>query len=139
MSPQIFCISRPNVDYENLFKFLNHKGTTWRRTLGASPAEELIELAGRICYMSFGSDQSRRTTAEYIANLIICGHESVLEHASWTFFITGVSRAFTHQLVRHRVGFSFSQLSQQYHDERNARFVEPPELAESPRAAEIWT
>src|SRR5207302_70772 len=52
--------------------------------------------------------------------------------------LTGVSRAFTHQLVRHRAGFSFSQLSQQYHDESDAKFVVPFGLAENPQALEVW-
>jgi len=66
------------------------------------------------------------------------GHESVLEHVSWTFLVTGVSRGFTHQLVRHRVGFSFSQLSQQYHDETEAQFVEPLAIALSDKARKVW-
>jgi len=66
------------------------------------------------------------------------GHESVLEHASWTFLITGISRAFTHQLVRHRVGFAFSQLSQQYHDEADAKFVIPAHLESVPQAKNAW-
>jgi site-specific recombinase XerD len=89
--------------------------------------------------MSFGAAQSPQNNTDYIHNLIQMGHESVLEHATWTFFITGVSRAFSHQLVRHRAGFSFSQLSQQYHDESEARFVIPESLRLSPRAAEIWS
>jgi thymidylate synthase (FAD) len=88
--------------------------------------------------MSFGSKQSSRTNAEYISNLIRNGHESVLEHAVWTFALLGVSRAFTHQLVRHRVGFSFSQLSQQYHDETDAEFVRPQGIESVPRAAAAW-
>jgi len=52
--------------------------------------------------------------------------------------LVGVSRAFTHQVVRHRIGFSFSQLSQQYHEETDAAFVEPAELSRSPEALEAW-
>jgi thymidylate synthase (FAD) len=52
--------------------------------------------------------------------------------------LTGVSRAFTHQLVRHRVGFSFSQLSQQYHDETTAKFVAPEEVKANPALMELW-
>ena len=110
----------------------------WAEDEGITPAERLVEFAGRVCYMSFGSAQSGRTNAEYIRNLIRNGHESVLEHAGWTFALAGVSRAFTHQLVRHRPGFSYSQLSQQYHDEIGARFVRPVELDASPAAAETW-
>jgi len=101
-------------------------------------AEEIVEAAGRVCYMSFGKAQSPRTNAEYIQNLIQMGHESVLEHVNWTFLLTGISRACTHQLVRHRVGFSFSQLSQQYHDEIDAEFIEPSALNLSPDAQIVW-
>jgi thymidylate synthase (FAD) len=88
--------------------------------------------------MSFGSTQSPRNNRQYIQNLIQMGHESVLEHVSWTILMTGVSRAFTHQLVRHRVGFAFSQLSQQYHDEKDAEFVMPTGLENIPGAIDVW-
>ena len=96
------------------------------------------EVSGRVCYMSFGEKQSPRSNGDYIRNLINQGHESVLEHVTWTFLLTGVSRAFTHQLVRHRVGFAFSQLSQQYHEETAATFVEPAHLQRSPQALKAW-
>jgi thymidylate synthase (FAD) len=89
--------------------------------------------------MSFGEAQSPRSNSEYVHNLISMGHESVLEHAAWTLLISGISRAFSHQLVRHRVGFSFSQLSQQYHDESDTKFVMPESLRSNRRAAEIWS
>jgi thymidylate synthase (FAD) len=57
---------------------------------------------------------------------------------SWTFLITGVSRAFSHQLVRHRVGFAFSQLSQQYHEESDAEFVMPSIIGDDPELSEKW-
>jgi thymidylate synthase (FAD) len=110
----------------------------WQERGTATDAERLVEFAGRVCYLSFGRHQSPRSNAEYIANLIRQGHESVLEHATWTFVLAGVSRAFTHQLVRHRVGFSFSQLSQQYHDERATPVIRPADLDRSPRAAAAW-
>jgi thymidylate synthase (FAD) len=110
----------------------------WEEDGNATDAERLVEFAGRICYLSFGRHQSPRSNAEYIANLIRRGHDSVLEHASWTLVLAGVSRAFTHQLVRHRVGFSFSQLSQQYHDEREATVIRPAEIDGNERAAAAW-
>ena len=110
----------------------------FRRFTTSTEAEEIVEIAGRVCYMSFGDKQSPRTNREYIDNLIQSGHGSVLEHVSWTFLITGVSRAFTHQLVRHRPGWAFSQLSQQYHDEAGTRFVEPAELSGDSEALDEW-
>jgi thymidylate synthase (FAD) len=110
----------------------------WREQGTPTPAERLVEFAGRVCYMSFGRHQSARSNAEYIANLIRKGHESVLEHAVWTVALAGVTRAFTHQLVRHRVGFSFSQMSQQYHDDRGTPVIRPVELEGHPDAAAAW-
>jgi len=131
--PRLYLLSRPALDRREIARFSRDEGLGWKQTRGAAEAERLIEFAGRICYMSFGKLQSRKSNRDYIRRLIDQEHESVLEHASWTFLLTGVSRAFTHQMVRHRVGFSFSQLSQQYHDEATAKFVMPAELkGESP-------
>jgi len=135
---KLYVIGRPNFDEKALIAFLRGQQTSWKRTRGVTQAEELVEVSGRICYMSFGNMQSPRSNKEYIRNLIKMGHESVLEHVSWTFILAGVSRAFTHQLVRHRVGFSFSQLSQQYHDETNAELVEPQILKLSKTAKQAW-
>lgn len=138
MEPTIHLIGRVQFDFEAFSTFLRDENVGWRRTDGALPPEEVVEVAGRTCYMSFGQAQSPRSTGEFIQNLIAMGHESVLEHASWTFVLTNVSRAFTHQLVRHRVGFAFSQLSQQYHDEHDAKFVMPAHLESFPEAREAW-
>src|SRR5206468_9485234 len=98
--------------------------------------ERLIEVAGRVCYMSFGL--GRKTNAEYIGHLVSVGHGSVLEHAVWNFIITGVSRSFTHELIRHRAGFGYSQLSQRYVDESEANYVEPEVIAEDPELHSLW-
>lgn len=138
MSVKVYLVGRPNLDMEALLSFLRNEGVTWKRDTGAREAEEIVEVAGRICYMSFGENQSPRTNAEYIRRLVVMGHESVLEHVTWTFVVTGVSRGFTHQLVRHRAGFAFSQLSQQYHDDTDAEFVEPSQLRQIPSALAAW-
>ncbi len=137
---KIYVVSRPNVDIKSAREFLKDNSMSWKTDASAEPAELLTEIAGRVCYMSFNEDTKRirYPTDKYIANLIAKGHESVLEHVSWTFIIDGVSRAFTHQLVRHRVGFAFSQLSQQYHDESEAAFVAPFGLQKDKNLAAIW-
>lgn len=89
-----------------------------------SEAEALIEFAGRACYRSW-SNPSGRNNAEYIANIIEMAHFSVLEHATATFWITGISRSCSHELVRHRM-LSFSQESQRYVSAEELRFVVPP-------------
>jgi thymidylate synthase (FAD) len=69
-----------------------------------------------------------RSTREYLENIKKQGHGSVLEHANYSLLLEGVSRSLTHELVRHRAGFAYSQLSQRYVDESNAAFVVPPAI-----------
>ncbi|MBD1389300.1 FAD-dependent thymidylate synthase [Neiella sp. HB171785] len=134
----IKCLARPNFDEDSFLSFLDEQRLNWNRS-SCTPGEELIEAAGRVCYMAFGAErQSGKDNRQYIKHLVDQGHESVLEHVNWTFLISGVSRAFTHQLVRHRVGFAYSQLSQQYHDESGASFVVPPEIARCPNLFNEW-
>lgn len=138
MSVRIHLLARSSFDVSAFLGFLSAQTGPWRRSAGATQAEEIVEIAGRVCYMSFGERQSPRDNPAYLENLIKSGHESVLEHVSWTFLIEGVSRAFTHQLVRHRPGWAFSQLSQQYYDETAATFVEPEEFCEDPELSREW-
>ncbi len=102
----------------------------------AVAAEKLVEYAGRHCYMSFG--KGRKTNAEYVRRLLEMGHGSVLEHAVYSLRVWGVSRTCTHELVRHRAGFAFSQLSQRFVDESEGRFIEPDEIAEDPARHALW-
>lgn len=136
--PRLQIVSRPNFDEEALAAFLAADDLSWQPSSGASDGEDLIEVAGRLCYLSFGERQSPKTNREYIRHLIAHGHESVLEHATWSFMLAGVSRGFSHQIVRHRVGFAFSQLSQQYYDHRSAPSVMPTVLRRLPAAATRW-
>jgi thymidylate synthase (FAD) len=71
-------------------------------------------------------------------NIIQLEHGSVLEHSSWNFIIAGVSRSFSHELIRHRAGFGYSQVSQRYVDESDTDFVEPDIIAGVPELHEIW-
>lgn len=91
-------------------------------------AQQVIEQAGRTCYLSFdriGADSHR----SFIKRLIAMGHESPLEHACATFRIRNCSRAMTHQLVRHRL-MSFSQQSQRYVSEQQFSYVLPRSIAD---------
>jgi len=100
------------------------------------PAEQLIEMAGRQCYESW-SNPAGRTNREYVGNMLDHGHMSVIEHSTATFRLTGVSRSFTHELVRHRL-FSYSQLSQRFVSAKDAAFVEPDVIAKDPEAHETF-
>jgi thymidylate synthase (FAD) len=134
--PSLYLLARPQFTTEYQ-RFLAAQHEVWLET-AATDAERLLEFAGRICYMSFGPRQSPRDNFSYIRHLMDQGHESVVEHASWTFLLDGVSRSFTHQLVRHRIGFSFSQLSQQYYDHSETEFLPPPGIENSPAALAAW-
>lgn len=101
-----------------------------------SDAERLIEIAGRTSYLSF-DEQGENTEKKFIKMLLQRGHHSVLEHAYATFRISGVSRAFTHQLVRHRL-CSFTQQSQRYVDESNFHYIEPDSVKDNPKTHSIF-
>jgi thymidylate synthase (FAD) len=96
----------------------------------ADGGQALAEFAGRACYQSWKKpNPSTATNAGYLRHILEVGHLSVLEHGVVTFYFTGVSRSFTHELIRHR-HFSYSQLSQRYVPERDAAMVEPDVIAE---------
>jgi len=88
---------------------------------------ELIAFAARTCY-SKDPSQCKKTPQEYIEMLMNSGHESPIEHVSYTFFIEGISRACSHQLVRHRIS-SVSQRSQRYISESSFEYIIPKSLA----------
>jgi thymidylate synthase (FAD) len=117
--PRLTLLARPS------FIEPDHLRVNW---LGESTdGEKLAEFAGRLCYMSQKNPASR-ATREYLENIKKQGHGSVLEHANYSLLLEGVSRSLTHELVRHRAGFAFSQLSQRYVDESEANFVVPPAI-----------
>jgi thymidylate synthase (FAD) len=93
-------------------------------------ADDLAEQAGRLCYLSW--DRPSQRTADnqgYLDNIITQSHFSILEHASASFYIDGVTRNFTHELIRHR-HLSFSEVSQRYVDASDFQFVDHPGLAD---------
>ncbi|MFY1633207.1 FAD-dependent thymidylate synthase [Solwaraspora sp. WMMB335] len=102
----------------------------------AEGGQALAEFAGRACYQSWRKPNPvTATNAGYLQHILDSGHLSVLEHGSVTFYLTGISRSLTHELVRHR-HFSYSQLSQRYVPERDAAMVEPSVIAEDPQLHE---
>ncbi|WP_412740851.1 FAD-dependent thymidylate synthase [Krasilnikovia sp. MM14-A1259] len=98
----------------------------------ADGGQALAEFAGRACYQSWRKpNPATATNAGYLAHILEVGHLSVLEHGTVSFYFSGVSRSFTHELIRHR-HFSYSQLSQRYVPEREAAMVEPAVIADDP-------
>lgn len=117
--PRVTVLARP------AFTEPSHLPVQW---IGDSTdGERLAEFAGRLCYMS-QRNPANRTTREYLENILKQGHGSVLEHANYSLLLEGISRSLTHELVRHRAGFAYSQLSQRYVDESQAAFVVPPAI-----------
>src|SRR3989304_4043486 len=133
--PRVYLVGRQNVDRSQVDRFLGEYGMSWE-TDTEGGGEQLAEAGGRLCSLSFG--KGRKTNAEYISNIIGQKHGSVLEHAVWNFIIAGVSRSFTHELIRHRAGWGYSQLSQRYVDESMANYIEPAIIAEDERLHATW-
>ena len=127
--PRLTLIARPQ------FIEPAHLPVKWSEP--ASDGERLAEYAGRVCYMS-QHNPANRTTAAYIENIKKQGHGSVLEHAVYVLLLEGISRSCSHELVRHRAGFGYSQLSQRYVDESHAAFVVPPAIAGDAALEEEW-
>jgi len=125
--PKIYLIGRQVIDDEILKGFLDDEGMAWETDTDV-PAEKLAEIAGRTCYMSFG--KGRKSNIDYLDHIKKVKHGSVTEHAVFTFIITGISRSLTHELVRHRAGWAYSQLSQRYVDESDCNFIEPDLIAD---------
>jgi thymidylate synthase (FAD) len=111
-------------------EFFQPEGVPW--STDAEGGEALAEFAGRACYQSWKKpNPATATNAGYLRHILEVGHLSVLEHGTVSFYITGISRSLTHELIRHR-HFSYSQLSQRYVPERNAAMVEPDVIAADP-------
>lgn len=132
----IFFIAKTELNLEESRKWLNHVGANEfeLETLCKTDADALIELAGRRCYMSFQKGLNPNITkirtdiAEYIENILSSGHGSVLEHASYSFAIEGVSRVFTGEMNRHRAGWAISEGSMRYIRFDDIGYWIPPSL-----------
>jgi len=136
-SPSVYLVGRPALSPDDVARFLRDHGVADWATDSDRAAEILPEVAGRLCYMSFAKPRPGGNDA-YLGHIKEVGHGSVLEHSVWNFIITGVSRSFTHELVRHRAGWGYSQLSQRFVDESVADFVEPDCIADDPELHETW-
>ena len=127
--PNVKLVTRTAVDWANLTEFLEAEGLPGpEHVIRGHEAEgaSVVEIAARLCYMSFG--KGRRDIADFITNLLASKDGSVLEHVNYGFVITGISRSLSHEFVRHRAGFAYSQRSQRYVDEADAAWVIPPTL-----------
>ncbi len=150
-TPSVHLIARPAIDVEGMRAYLREvRGESWleqrldeRDALadddhhegrGIGDGELLVEFGGRICYRSWepglnpNVSRVRTSRSEYFENILASGHGSVLEHANYSLVLHDVSRAFTHELVRHRAGSAFSQESLRYVRLTDIGFRVPPTL-----------
>jgi thymidylate synthase ThyX/transposase-like protein len=103
--PSVYLVGRQTVDPAVLDRFLADHEVRWQTDTEVA-GEHLAEVAGRVCYMSFAKPRPGGNQT-YLHHILEVGHGSVLEHAAWNFIFTGVSRSLTHELVRHRSGWSY--------------------------------
>jgi len=125
--PKVYLIARPQIVEEGLQAFLSEQRLRWPTpTEGVADADRLVEVAGRCCYMSFGNKAGSKTNEKYLSNLLGRNpdgtfkpgpaHGSVTEHPCWSFLVVGAGRGFSHEQVRHRTGWAYSQISTRYCD-----------------------
>jgi len=126
--PTVYLIGKQVVVRDELQKFLDKNKVSGWTTDAISAGEELAEIGGRVCYMSFGKPRPGGNKV-YLDHIKEVGHYSVFEHATYTLLCEGISRSVSHEFVRHRVGMSPSQLSQRYFDGSETEFCIPPSLA----------
>jgi thymidylate synthase (FAD) len=155
IEPEVFIIAETKINYDDMHPdsdgngyhaFLKHLGVDGWQTDAASQAEELMEAAGKLCYLSFSTDLNKNLTKtgtrnnyDYLQQGIIgTKHGSVLEHATVTLAFMNVSRIFTHELVRHRPGASYSQVSGRYVRTDSVNMFLPSVIKEKPQAVEIF-
>lgn len=104
--------------------------------------EKLVASAARLCYSPVGVEEIEESLNEekvesFLKLLVDMGHESPIEHLTYSFGVQGVSRTLTHQLVRHRIG-SYSQQSQRYVKLEQFEYITPPHIENNERAKEIF-
>jgi len=104
--------------------------------------ERTVAAAARLCYSAVGAETllerfTREEELKLLEKLITSGHLSPLEHANFTFAVEGISRALSHQLVRHRIA-SYSQQSQRYVLEKNFEYIIPPSVKRNPEGLAVF-
>ena len=130
--PQVRLVTRPSINWAAIADFLDSEGLPPipdSIRSGDDESSAVVEISARLCYMSYG--RGRKDISDFINNLLSKGDGSVFEHVNYGFVISGISRSLTHELVRHRAGFAYSQRSQRYVDESESDFIIPPALNEN--------
>lgn len=138
---KVFLIAKTTVEHTQTRAWLDHVGAKNYQvpsSLEASEAAKLISMAGRRCYMAFepklnpNVTKIRESLVDYFDNILASGHGSILEHATYSFAIEGVSRVFTAEMNRHRAGWAISEGSLRYVRFSDIPWWLPPSIRESP-------
>ncbi len=144
-APGVVLIAKPQIELSGVKSFLEgfDPGLEFSSyvddPIALSSGAQLCKIAGQTCYASFSPKRTmNREAARYFKNIMESGHGSVLEHANFSFLLYGISRSLTHELIRHRAGFGFSQLSQRYVSGRVLRFVERPEFQDGGKFHQLF-
>lgn len=145
---KVILLCRPQVELEEAleemaefdpeFEAALHDYEALRGNNKKVPAATLLQFAGQLCYLALGKLRTPFSErAAYLGKIMEQAHGSVLEHANYSFLLLGIDRACTHELVRHRAGMAYSQVSQRYVGPEHLRFVRPWEdgLSENLRVA----
>lgn len=128
-APKIYVVGHTTFRRDALGNFFEDFGyQELSNQLTGTSAENLIEVAGRGCYLSWWPDQKGRSHEDYLENIRESDHGSVVRHASATLLIVGVSRGLTHEMVRHGTGTAISQSSSRYIEPRRLGFAVPPDM-----------
>lgn len=145
VEPKVFLTGYTKLDEVGVEEWLKHVGgLKVLDHISGDDAEKTIELAGRNCYRSFdvginpNITKVRTNSENYHGNLLKSAHGSVLEHASISFAFEDVSRVFTHELVRHRAGMAYSQVSLRYVRLDDLNFWIPDIIADNPEALAVF-
>ena len=129
-NPSVYLVTKPAINWPQIANFFEEENVPPipdSVRAGDDESAAVIEISARMCYMSYG--RGRRDITDFINNLLSSKDGSVFEHVNYGLIVTGVSRSLTHELVRHRAGFAYSQRSQRYVDETEGTFVIPPALS----------
>lgn len=142
--PKVFLVGETRIIEEGLQAYLDHIGVPDWTSNAPSDAEKLIEVMGKLCYRSFepGLNKNikkvRTDNKQYIGHIKEVGHGSVIEHPMMNFIISDVSRVFTHELVRHRVGVAISQESLRFVRLDDLGGWAPTAIRENEKAMEVF-
>lgn len=143
VEPKVFLIGETRIVEDELNLYLDQIGVSEWTSDAPSDIEKIIEVMGRLCYKSFKPGLNpnvvkiREHNDKYLANVINVKHGSVIEHGMLNFILVNVSRVFTHELVRHRVGVAISQESLRFVRLTNLGFWMPSVFENHSRSGEI--